>query len=70
MKPVLFVVILSSFAASLVTAQKSATVAPTHFLAAVTDVPDPSVTPDGRFRLREEATDGGDVHLFVPCGRP
>lgn len=65
MKPLLFVMILSFLVVSLVTAQKSATVAPKHYIAGAAEVPDSSVTPDGRFRVREVATEGGDVHLFV-----
>ena len=65
MKPLLFVIILSFLAVSLVTAQKSATAAPKHYKAAAAEVPDSSVSPDGRFRLRMVATEGDDTHLFV-----
>ncbi len=65
MKPLLFVMMLSFLAVSLVTAQKPATVAPKHHRAAAAEVPDSSVTPDGRFRHRWVTTEGGDTHLFV-----
>lgn len=65
MKRALFLMILSSWTVSLVTAQEPANVAPKHYRAAAAEVPDASVTPDGRFRLHEVATEGGDWHLFV-----
>jgi Tol biopolymer transport system component len=65
MKPLLFVMMLSFLAVSLVTAQKPATVSPKHYKVAAAEVPDLSVTPDGRYRLYAEKTGGGDVHLFV-----
>ena len=65
MKPFLFVMILSSLAVSLVTAQKPATVAPKHYKVTAAEVPTRFVTLDGRFRLYSEETGGGDEHLFV-----
>ena len=65
MKPFLFVMVLSSLAVSLVTAQKPAPVAPKHYKVAASEAPTRFVTPDGKFRLYSEETGGGDEHLFL-----
>lgn len=54
-----------TFIAPTVAGQKPAKVAPKHYKAADAEVPDSSVTPEGRFRLRQVPTEGGGVHLFV-----
>jgi len=65
MKALLFVMIVTFLAVSVVTAQQGATGAPKHYIAVDAEVPDTSVTPDGRFSLGEVANEGGDVHLFA-----
>ncbi len=65
MKRALFLMILSSLAVSLVTAQEPAKVAPKHYKVAAAEAPDPRVTPDGRYRLYAEEDGAGDEHLFL-----
>ena len=64
MKRTLFVMIFSSLAVSLVTAQKPAKVAPKHYKVAAAEAPTHSITHDGRYRLYEEENWEGD-HLFL-----
>ncbi len=65
MKRALFVMILSSLAVSLVTAQKPAKVAPKHYKVAAAEAPTHSVTPDGRYRFYAEELSGEGDHLFL-----
>ena len=65
MKRVLFLMLSSCLAVSLVTAQKPAKVAPKHYKVAAAEAPTHSVTPDGRYRFYVEEDGGGDEHLFL-----
>jgi Tol biopolymer transport system component len=52
-------------AVSLATAQEPAQVAPKHYRVAEAEAPDPTVTPDGRYRFYAEEDGAGDAHLFL-----
>lgn len=65
MKPFVFVMMVSSLAVSLLTAQEPARVGPKHYKVAAAEAPTHSVTPDGRFRLYAEEVAGGGDHLFL-----
>lgn len=65
MKRALFLMILSSLAVSLVTAQEPAKIAPKHYKVAAAEAPNPRVTPDGRYRFYGESDGEGNEQLFV-----
>ena len=65
MKRALFLMVLSSLAVSLVTAQEPTKVAPKHNKVAAAEAPNPRVTPGGRYRFHAEEDGEGRDQLFV-----